>query len=80
MRKSIMMLMMLAGVVSAQAAINEKYSEGYDLVSLPLNTATNESNISLFADNQLLFLNDGKVFLSQFTEQQDSLLAPAESK
>ena len=46
MRKSIMMLMMLAGVVSAQAAINEKYSEGYDLVSLPLNTATNESNIS----------------------------------
>ena len=79
MRKSIMMLMLLAGVVSAQAAISEKYSEGYDFESLPLNTETNESNISLFADNQLLFLNDGKVYLSQFTEQQDSLLAPEEN-
>jgi hypothetical protein len=79
MRKSIMMLMLLAGVASAQAAISEKYSEGYDFESLPLNTETNESNISLFADNQLLFLNDGKVYLSQFTEQQDSLLAPEEN-
>ena len=52
MRKSIMMLMLLAGVASAQAAISEKYSEGYDFESLPLNTETNESNISLFADNK----------------------------
>ena len=79
MRKSIMMLMLLAGVASAQAAISEKYCEGYDFESLPLNTETNESNISLFADNQLLFLNDGQVYLSQFTEQQDSLLAPEEN-
>lgn len=80
MRKSIITLMLVAGVASMQAAISDKYGEGYDFESLSINTAGNESNISLFAENQLLFLNDGKVFLSQFSQQKDSLLSPEENK
>lgn len=80
MRKSIVMLMLLSGILSVQAAISEKYNQGYDLKSLELNTSGNERNISLFADNQIMFLNDGKVYLSELTSSKDSLLSPQENK
>ena len=81
MKKTITMLMALAFAMGSMAAISEKYNQGYDLESLPLNTAKNETNISLFANNQLMFLLNGETaFLSPFTEQQDSLLQPVKDK
>jgi hypothetical protein len=80
MKKTITLLTALTLAVSSMAAISEKYNQGYDLESLPLNTNKNETNISLFADNQLLFLKGGKAYLSDFTANQDSLLAPVRDK
>lgn len=80
MKKTIMMLAALACSVTSMAAISEKYNQGYDLESLPLNTVKNETHISLFADNQMLFLQNDKVYLSEFTANQDSLLAPKANK
>ena len=74
------MLMTMVAASTLSAAISEKYNQGYDLKSLPLNTAKNESNISLFADNQMLFLQNGKVYLASFTANQDSLVKPVRSK
>ena len=81
MKKTITLLTALACAMGSMAAISEKYNQGYDLESLPLNTNKNETHISLFANNQLLFLQDGKTaYLSAFTEQQDSLLTPVKDK
>ena len=60
MKKTITLLTALACAMGSMAAISEKYNQGYDLESLPLNTNKNETHISLFANNQLMFLQDGK--------------------
>ena len=78
MKKTILLLCGVLGVVSMQAAINDKYSSGYELKSLELNTAGNETHLSVYANDQLLYLNDGKVFVSALTEGKDSLLAATE--
>lgn len=80
MKKTITLLTALSLAIGSMAAISEKYNQGYDLESLPLNTAKNETHISLFADNQLLYLQNGKVYLASFTTQQDSLVNPVRSK
>ena len=68
--------MVLVASLSLQAAISEKYNLGYDLKSLPINTDKNETNISLFGENQMLFLVDGKANLSDFTAEKEDLLSP----
>lgn len=79
MRKSLLLLLLMSGAVSMHAAISEKYNQGYDLKSLELNTSGNETHLSVYAADQLLYLNDGKVFVSNLTENKDSLLAGQEN-
>ncbi len=79
MKKVVVILMILAASLSLQAAINEKYAQGYDLKTLPINTDKNETNISLFGENQMLFLVDGDAYLSDFTADKEELQAPVEA-
>jgi hypothetical protein len=80
MKKIIVMLMALVTSLTLQAAISEKYEQGYDLKSLPINTKKSETNISLFGENQMLFLVDGKTYLSDFTADKEDLQTPERAK
>ena len=68
------MLIACASTFALNAAINEKFNEGYDFKSLSVNTAEDETNISLFPDNQMFFLKKGKAYLSEFADNKESLL------
>jgi outer membrane protein OmpA-like peptidoglycan-associated protein len=46
---------------------------------LPINTDKNETNISLFGENQMLFLVNGDAYLSDFTADKEDLQAPVEA-
>ena len=74
MKKVIVMLIACASTFALNAAINEKFNEGYDFKSLSVNTAEDETNISLFPDNQMFFLKKGKAYLSEFADNKESLL------
>jgi outer membrane protein OmpA-like peptidoglycan-associated protein len=80
MKKIIVMLMALVTSLTLQAAISEKYEQGYDLKSLPINTKKSETNISLFGENQMLFLVGGKTYLSDFTADKEDLQTPERAK
>ena len=74
MKKVIVMLIACASTFALNAAISEKFNEGYDFKSLSVNTAEDETNISLFPDNQMFFLKKGKAYLSEFADNKESLL------
>ncbi len=80
MKKIVVILMVLAASLSLQAAINEKYEQGYDLKALSINTDKNETNISLFGENKMLFLLEDEAYLSDFTANKEDLQTPVEAE
>lgn len=74
------MLVALGSACALNAAISEKYNYGHDLKSLSVNSNKKETNISLFAENQMLFLKNGNAYLSEFSEGKESLLKAVKAK
>lgn len=80
MKKVIVMLIACASTFALNAAISDKFNEGYDFKALSVNTTDDETNISLFVDNQMFFLKDGKVYLSEFADNQENLQEPRKGR
>lgn len=85
--KALLLTVIGIGIISSSWAINKKYQEGYELVSSTINSSARESYLSLYRNNQLVFLKPNpksknkkmKVFTSTIRENGE-LSKPKESK
>ena len=74
MKKVIVTLVVLICTSTLYATISEKFNNGYDLQPLSVSTQEDETNLSLFPDNQVFFLKKDKPYIGKLTENNEGLL------